>query len=199
MFKTIALLSVLMLAACHAGQHIPTRQSKQSTFTSKAYGLTISYPADFELRHGFTKSYLQNGSWKTYAQPTSQGRPLVSLVLKGSNAVTDAELRIGVSRNDKAVSKCTQPPGAFRKGSLDMDAARLDGVRFVTWKAADAAMSHYLKVRSYRTVHNGVCYAIDLLIYGSNPMVYDPPRKPPFTQQQAFKRLEAALKGFRFI
>lgn len=200
MFKLLTvLLPLLLLSACGGIRQSDKPGGAERTFTSDAYGFAIAYPSDFALQPDFSQSYLQNGSWKTYAGPGSRGQPVAALVLEGSNEVTDAELRIGVSRNAEAVSECTQPPQAFRKGSLELGTVRLAGERFAAWKAADAAMSHYLQVHSYRAVHDGACYAIDLLVYGTNPKVYDPPRRPPFTQQQAFARLEAALKGFRFI
>lgn len=74
----------------------------------------------------------------------------------------------------------------------------INGTTFTAFHAADAGMNHYLKVHSLRTVHGGYCYAIDLLVTGTNPEVYDPPRKPPFSQEAAFKQLEKALQGFRF-
>ncbi len=60
-------------------------------------------------------------------------------------------------------------------------------------------MSHYLNVEGYRTVHAGRCYAIDLLLTGTRPEVYDPPATPPFTQTAAKQRLHQALDGFRFL
>ncbi len=192
----------LALVACTgggpaaAGSRQASTAHAERTFASKAWGFAVSYPADFRATPGFSHGYLQNGAWKTYAGPESKGQPIVALVLAGSNAVTDAELRIGASRNPRSVADCTEPPGAVRPGSLGH--AMLDGVRFATFRARDAAMNHYLFVHSYRAVHDGACFAIDLLVYGTNPQVYSPPRTPPFTHEEAFMRLQVALAGFRF-
>ncbi|MGH8162146.1 MAG: hypothetical protein ACRESR_08415 [Gammaproteobacteria bacterium] len=204
-FRPVVLCaSVLALAACTGGEPssatshgAPAATTAGQTFTSKAWGFVISYPADFQATPGFSHSYLQNGAWKTYAGPRSKGQPVVALVLAGSNDVTDAVLRIGASRDPQSVAACTRPSDAMRPGSLGQ--AKLDGLRFVTFRAGDAAMSHYLLVRSYRAVHEGACYALDLLVYGTNPKVYSPPRTPPFTHKEAFARLQTALEGFRFI
>lgn len=162
------------------------------------WGIAIKYPEDsFYVTKNPRKSYLQNGTWNTYAGLDSKGQRIVALVLYGSNDVTDAELRIGASRDPTAVAACTKPSDALRPGSLGH--AKLDGVDFVTWEAGDAAMSHYLLARSYRAEHVGACYAIDLIVFGTNPEVYDPPRTPPFTRTQAFARLQQVLGGFRFI
>ncbi|MGH8274854.1 MAG: hypothetical protein ACRES9_11505 [Gammaproteobacteria bacterium] len=191
------LLPAVLLAACMDGGHSSAQQkSAGKTYINKNYGIAIRYPADFHASSGFSHGYLQNGSWKTYAGPKSKGQPIVALTLAKSNQVTDAELRIGASRDSQAVATCMKPSDGARPESPGH--AVLDGVNFVTFDAGDAAMSHYLDVKSYRAVHDGTCYAIDLLVYGTNPQVYDPPRKPPFTHSKAFARLHAALEGFRF-
>lgn len=185
---------LLLMAGCTAVASSP--HGAMHTFTSRSYGIAITYPADFVASTTFPRNYLSNGAWEVYAGPHSKGRPIVALVLAGSNSVTDAELRIGASRDPQAVRDCTRPPAAVRPGSVGP--VRLDGVRFTRFEADDAAMSHYLLTRGYRAVHDGACYAIDLIVFGTNPAVYDPPRKPPFSHAQAFARLRQALRGFRF-
>ncbi|HET8701746.1 MAG TPA: copper resistance protein NlpE, partial [Nitrococcus sp.] len=75
----------------------------------------------------------------------------------------------------------------------------ISGVTFTTFEAGDAAMSHYLTTRSYRAVHQATCYAIDVLVFGTNPQVYDPPATPPFTKAQAFARLLPVARNLQFI
>lgn len=193
----IALLGASLLLAAGCTAAVPAPRHAKNAFTSRSYGIAIAYPADFSASRSFPRNYLSNGAWEVYAGPQSRGRPIVALVLAGSNSVTDAELRIGASRDPQAVQRCTRPPAALRPGSLGH--AKLDGVDFTTFEASDAAMSHYLLAHSYRAVHDGTCYAIDLIIFGTNPAVYDPPRKPPFSHAQAFARLQEALRGFRFM
>lgn len=108
--------------------------------------------------------------------------------------ITDAEIRIGVSNATTEVHQCTTPPGAARPGSLAHK--EVGGVDFVTFTASDAAMSHPLDVHSYRSVHDGVCYAIDLLVYGVNPQVLGPPATPPFSREQAFTYMRSVLATF---
>jgi hypothetical protein len=47
-------------------------------------------------------------------------------------------------------------------------------------------------------VHGGACYAIDLLVYGVNPQVYDPPATPPFSDADAFEAMRTVLGSFAF-
>ncbi|HET8700901.1 MAG TPA: hypothetical protein VFL97_04450, partial [Nitrococcus sp.] len=129
-------IPLLALAGCslHAPQ-LPEHQSvargsnstgagetrsngSDKTFISSRYGVRIDYPGDLILRLTFKRSYLANGGWKAYLWPDSPpGRPLVALVLPGSNQVTAAELRIGVSRQPDALQTCTDLPAAARPGT----------------------------------------------------------------------------------
>src|SRR5690348_5214497 len=74
---------------------------------SAAFGFRIAYPKDWTARRDFRSSYLANGSWKTYAPPGSRGTPVAALAVPGSNHVTEAEMRIAVSRAPEEVRSCS--------------------------------------------------------------------------------------------
>ncbi|MGH8125533.1 MAG: hypothetical protein ACREPK_06785 [Rhodanobacteraceae bacterium] len=156
----------------------------------------VDVPSTWTVRHDFRSSYLANGAWKTFAAANSVGTPVLALAVPGSNRITDAEIRIGISRAAGEVHRCTTPPPAVRPGSISTQ--RINGITFASFDAGDAAMSHYLEVHGYRTVRDGTCYAIDLLVYGSNPDVYSPPATPPFTHSQAFAQMQTVLHTFHF-
>jgi len=160
------------------------------------WNFRIDVPRDWKIEHDFAHGYLANDAWRTYAAPDSHGTPIVSLTVPGSNQITSAEIRVGASRDANEIAHCARPPDSLRAGTLHSE--RIGGAEFTAFEASDAAMSHYLDVRGYRAVHDGACYAIDLLVYGSNPQVYDPPATPPFSKQQAFARMQAVLQTFRF-
>ena len=138
---------------------------------------------------------MDSGTWKAYADPDSHGKPILALVLRGSNKITAAELRIGVSTQPREVAHCSGRPSAAVGAS---DQATINGTTFTHFHARDAAMSHYLEVQAYRVVHEERCYAIDLWITGTNPQVYDPPATPPFSRADAMRRLHVLLGTFRF-
>ncbi|HET6913388.1 MAG TPA: hypothetical protein VFH71_08645 [Rhodanobacteraceae bacterium] len=201
----VILASAAALCACN-GEHRnadPTAGVAPSAagtnlqvLESNRFGFRIAYPKGWTARRDFRGGYLANGSWKTYATPDSQGTPVAALVMTGSNHVTAAEVRIGVSRVAEEVKTCVAPPSSLRGGSTDRE--RIDGADFTRFEASDAAMSHYLDVHSYRAVHDDACYAIDLLVYGTNPQVYDPPATPPFSKAQAFAAMRDVLRTFHF-
>ncbi len=161
-----------------------------------SWNFRVAVPPGWKVDHDFRHGYLANGAWKTYAAPDSRGTPIVSLSVPGSNQITSAEIRIGASRGADEIAHCAAPPDSVRSGSLHLE--RIGGAEFTAFDASDAAMSHYLDVHAYRAVHDGACYAIDLLVYGSNPQVYDPPPTLPFSKEQAFARMQAVLQTFRF-
>lgn len=206
---TLALVVAVLLSGCGSGNDPRAHESatgapatsgaatpRGQVYRDATWRFAIDVLPGWTIRHDFESSYLANGAWKTYAGPQSQGTSVVALGVPGSDRITDAEIRIGVSKSADEVRRCTTPPDAVRAGSQGH--ATIGGVEFVTFAASDAAMSHHLDVQSYRVVHDGTCYAIDLLVYGVNPQVFDPPAAPPFSRDQALARMQPVLESFRF-
>jgi hypothetical protein len=166
-------------------------------YSDSRQGFAIAIPTGMQLRHDFRRSYLGGASWKAFAGPDDHGTPAVALVLDGSNRITAAELRIGIGTGSGALAHCRDLPASGAAPASDT--TTLAGAPAIHFHAADAAMSHYLDVDSYRVVHAGRCYAIDLLLTGTRPEVYDPPATPPFARADAQRQLHEALNGFRFL
>lgn len=188
--------SFALLAGCHGKPPTASPAAGDSTphrFTAPSMGLSIPIPADMTLHRDFDRSYLDAAAWQAFAGPHGQGQPLAALVLKGSNRITSAELRISESGDADALAHCEDTPASAKPGSIASQT--LDGTPFQRFRAGDAAMSHYLQVEGYRAVRDDRCVAIDLLVYGTRPEVYAPPRTPPFSQAQAWQALHAALAG----
>lgn len=193
------LLMFPLVAACTADTGAPDvhRPAPATTVTDTARAFAIAVPRGMHVRRDFQRSYLANASWKSFADEDAHGAPVLALVLDGSNEVTAAELRIGVGEDPMALARCLDVPSSGVPAQATQ--ITLAGVPFTRFHAADAAMSHYLDVEAYRAVHAGRCYAIDLLINGTRPEVYDPPATPPFERSPARQRLRDALASFRFL
>jgi hypothetical protein len=171
--------------------------SATRTFESTIYGFAITYPAGLEATSTFEGSYLESGGWKASAGPDEgEGTPVLALVMPGSDQITAGALRIGQSREAAGLASCTEVPAAFADSA---GRTVIDGTAFTIFDGRDAAMSHHLATKSYRTVHDGACYAIDVIVTGTSPEVYDPPAIPPFTQAEAFAVLTPVMEGFRFL
>lgn len=205
---SLLVASCVTLSACSGGgtadtpppqptpATIASKAPASHAFVNRAWGFHIDVPSGWTLRRDFQSGYLANGAWKTFAAPDSRGEPILSLAVPGSNHITDAEIRIGASRDPAEVRSCTKPPSAAVAGSVAVQ--RIDGVALTTFEAADAAMSHHLTVHAWRVVRGGACYAIDLLVFGVNPQVYDPPATPPFSDAHAFAAMHAVIRSFGF-
>jgi len=164
-------------------------------FQDPRLGIEMQPVADMQPRADFRRDYLAADAWKADAGPDSRGTPLFALVLDGSNEVTTAELRIGSSDTAAAVAGCAEVPDYARPAGGDM--AEVDGVPFRHFVFSDAAMSHYMEVEAYRAVRGDRCLAIDLLLAGTPPEVYDPPRQAPFDDAAARAKLREALAAVR--
>lgn len=165
-------------------------------FAEPAPGIAVRAVPGTHVEHDFKRGYLTLDAWKLYPAAGSIGTPLVAVVMDGSNDVTSAEMRIGRSDTAADIAACLVAPDEATGPS---DTAEIGGVRFTHFTASDAAMSHYVSAESYRAVHNGACYAIDLIIAGTRPDVYDPPRTPPFTNDVAKQRLATALAAVHWV
>lgn len=192
-------LSLIGLVSCTGRK--PASEARQPApayeVIDAAHGFAIAVPPGMHARRDFQRRYLANGAWKSFAREVDHGEPVLALVLDGSNAITAAELRIGMGNDATARAHCLDVPASGVPPRVSH--VTVAGVPFTRFQAADAAMSHYLDVEAYRAVHDGRCYAIDLLVTGTRPEVYDPPATPPFGQEAARQRLRGALAGFRFL
>jgi hypothetical protein len=199
------LLAAGLLSACgarpgNAGTAPPAVASTlgavaPAVFRDKAIGLSLGAVPGFRLYRDFHRSYRAPEGWKAFAGPDSHGREVAALVLDGSDEVAAAEMRIGASDAVEDVARCLDAPD---EAGADPDQVEVGGVAFAHFHAEDAAMSHYLQVDGYRSVRNGRCVAIDLMVSGTRPEVYDPPRTPPFTVPAARVRLQQALAAVRW-
>ncbi|WP_049622882.1 hypothetical protein [Frateuria defendens] len=217
-FAALACLG-LLLAACgqrqkppqdHSGSvasvaKAPTRVPTPAPASPPAYrddalGISIVVPPGMTLRHDFKRDYFDPDAWKLEADSESHGKPALALVLDGSNEITAAELRLGTSTDAQDLAHCLEPASNAYEDEDEPkeETVKLDGVPFRHAQAGDAGMNHYVVAETYRAVHRGRCYAIDLLVIGSSPEVYDPPRKVPFPRDVAQRRLREALAGLHF-
>lgn len=165
-------------------------------YQNAEYQIAVSYPKDGVSREQGERGYFDQGGWRTGAGEDVPGELLLVLRLEDSNRIRAGELRLGVSDDAEALATCTEPAAWVRPDGVGE--ARLDGVAFTTFQGGDAAMHHYRKVHAYRARHQGRCYAIDLVVQGSNGQLYDPPRQAPFSESRAFSDLDALLGGVEF-
>lgn len=195
-FKIGGLFVGAVLAGLAACAHIPESNGPGAArFDSAEYDVAMVYPASLRVMRGFESSYFLQQRWNPDAAPGVPGEGVLTLTLPESNKLTTGELRLGVSDDSQAVDDCALPNDG-NAGTVSH--VVIDGVTFKRRDTGDAGMNHHLSRQAYRGVAHGHCYAIDLIVDGTNPSVYPGDPTPPFTQKAAFKRLTALLDGLTF-
>lgn len=191
---TLALCIPVTLSACQQHDASPTVASiDEQTFHASGYPLMLHYDASLTSLDGQASSYFDNGDWQL-ADGTA-GERLTMLQLPESDDVTTALWRLGASRDPAAVEGCLTLPANAQPMASKTEIA---GQTFTGFTLDDAGMSHFQNVEGYRAVVDGACYAIDLIVQGTNGEVYDPPREAPFSREDAMNRLRSINDGVSF-
>jgi len=172
---------------------VATSTAPLSTYIDQKYGIQIDYPYFMTATSTFSSSYLLPNSWNVYGDQGT-GEQIVDVQYPGSNNILSSEVRVGASSLPVGVASC------FTFDSNIATSTRtINGMKFVYGSLSDAAMSHFSTVKSYRTLHNGICFAIDEVTYGTNPEVYSPPKTVPFDQTIAQAVLDNVVASIIFI
>ncbi|WP_353979194.1 hypothetical protein [Salinicola endophyticus] len=189
-------VAAALLAGCQPQpQDAAGSGEAQRTFHSAEAGVTLAYPATLERVDGNTgtpavRGYFDNGSWQLDA--SAPGKTLITLALPGSNAITTGLWRLGISRDPVAVRQCQRLPANAQR---QPGPSTLGGHDATLFTQSDAGMNHFREVESYRRVIAATCYAVDLIVEGSNGEVYDPPRQAPFSRDAAWQALREVNAG----
>ena len=150
----------------NTAQQLPDDETNWKTYRNERYRFEFKYPPDLHPTAQFSTQDILPGIWRAMAGPKDRGNPVVAIPivhLGGRTAYPrfyDVELRVGVG--DVGVS-CGAGNGEKAIGSI-----AINGVTFDQYEFSDAAMMKYVSGISYRTEHNGRCFAIEQLRVGSN-------------------------------
>ncbi len=164
------------------------------TYINETFKFKISYPSSFIVAEKFVNSYLLPTHWNVYAKDEKKGIPVVSFRIPNSDEILMGEVRIGVTADKDEIASCLLPPYP-----VPVKKIQVNGHDFSVFETSDAAMNHFSSVTGYRIIHENHCFAIDVLFYGSNGDVYDPPREPAFNRVSAEKKLEKIIQSFEFL
>lgn len=178
-------------------EHRPPPQSPPPDvpFADATRGIALAPVPGFVPRHE-DRHDLPGGDAGWNALPGRErdgGAPLLALVLEGSDRTAAAEFRIGASRDAHAVVTCRQAPAVA--GAVRGEDVRIDGQPFRHLHLTESSPRHYRTLDAYRSVRNGHCLAIDLIVTGT----HDRDTAPPFNQATAHARLQQALDAVRIM
>lgn len=122
----------------------------------------------------------------------------------GAAAFQVREIRTEREQMTPDVCVTPYPPSGSEYPEFEISAKdpaeRIGGVLFVHGVRDEAAMSHSSSVDLYRAFHRKKCYELSIGQSGTNPDVFDPPKKTLTDAQQkdVDESLAQILRSFRF-
>lgn len=159
-------------------------------YINEAYGFTLAYPETFVATTTFQGFQHVATAWRQGGVVKGNtGIPVVAIItesLKNAEGEEgyyfDAETRVGVSSSTTAVKSCL-------KNDTDEDIATstvtIANVPFTVFTRSSVGMSQYGMVKSYRTVRNNVCVALELIIAGGGTAPNNPSQSDALKTEQA--------------
>ncbi len=171
-------------------------QKQVNIWIDSTYDFQFIYPSHLKTSRQFEPGYLQDGRWSWFGNK-EQGHSLVSVSLPTTaQKTTMAEIRIGVSEDPDVVQTCRALPSNARPDSLKTVQHR--GTTYTFFSGGDAAMNKSVAVQAYRTVYRNRCYSTELMVYGTDPDVLDPPDYAAMKPDEAMTRLASLWRQMDF-
>lgn len=136
-------------------------------------GFSIAYPIDFPTQDNFMGT--QSTDWRLNANGVAGVKYFTLTVPRAFEPQTnfvDATLTVGASANATAVAQCMTPDPSGLPHTAPTSTATIDGIPFTIFHATGAGAGNYYDTTSYRTVHNGKCYAIEYTVHSAQIMNY---------------------------
>lgn len=149
---------------CVAGS--VTTSGDASTYTDRSGTFSFSYPSNDDIViSGGDGSYSQD--WR--ANATTTGILLAKATLPASfepqTNLATSKFTVGVSSDPDAVASCTTASNGERAAT---STASISGATFSVFTLSDAGAGNFYQTTSYRTLHGGMCYAIEYTIHSLN-------------------------------
>ncbi|MEK9184366.1 MAG: hypothetical protein AAB892_01385 [Patescibacteria group bacterium] len=172
--------------------------SGRAIYASGEHGFSISYPETALLEETFSPTYHLASSWRANAFAGAQGTPIVAIIAYSTESDSsypryyNAQVRIGKSADAKEVANCLKP--TTEQGEVALEDATIGGVVWKAFSFQNAGMQQYARGVSYRTLHEGSCFALEKIAAGSS--YRDDPDSPEDIADEA---LEARYKGLDSI
>ena len=137
---------------------------------SPNFGFTIAAPIDFEGMGAPQDA--PDWRWNSSDPGKALYEIVVPRAIEPQTNFGGATITVGMSSNPKAVAACLAPAGAPPDEKSWKQ--KIGGVEFSAFRDDDDGMSHYHEITSYRTVHNGQCWAVEYMIASTSLGIYPP-------------------------
>lgn len=143
------------------------------TYTNTEYGFSFSYPQGLTPTATFKSFYHLSDKWKSddFSDTNTGVNVVVVPVFEVDNKDENkypryfsAEFRVGVSSDETQIKNCL----ISSYDDQTTTEVTIGGTVFKKFMIEDAGMMQYLEGESYRTVHNGLCFALEKVKAGSS-------------------------------
>jgi hypothetical protein len=158
---------------------------------------SIAYPIDFQIDDNHSAALVDD--WSINAFGTTGIKAFTLTVPKAFAPQTnfsDATLTVGTSKDATAVHECLSPS---TEGPSNLATTTINGIYFTVFTSSDAGAGNYYETTSYRTLHNGTCYAIEYTIHSAQIADYPASYNlQPFDEQKIDSLMQNIVDTFRF-
>lgn len=179
---------------CVAGSVIASGGT--STYTDASGIFSFSYPSQFTLSGGgigYSTEWMQNA--------TSSGMLLAKVSVPASyepgTNFASSRFTLGASSDPSAVASCQKMANPSNATSSQV---AIDGVPFTKITYSGAGAGNFYEYTSYRTDHEGECYAIEYVIHSLN--IHNFPSSAgikEFDRSAVQQMFEGMVQSFKFL
>ena len=172
----------------------------QTDANNTAGGFSIAYPIDFATQDNYPSTSSTN--WRVGASNISGVQYFTLAVPKAFESQTnfsDATLTVGGSKNNTAIAQCRTPDQGGEPATAT-SSVTINGITFTIFYSSDAGAGNYYKITSYRTLHNGECYAVEYTIHSGQIANYPSSyHLQPLNEQKIDSLMQNIIGTFKFL
>ncbi len=163
-------------------------------------GFSIAYPLDFPTNDIYRAASAPGWRANTATDGSLYFTLTIPKVFEPQTNLIEATLTAGSSGSALALAGCLTPdPGAVAQGAATSSAV-INGTTFVVFHSGDVGAGNYYDTTSYRTVHDGRCWAVEYTIHSGQIMNYPASYGlKPFDRAKLTSVLDRIVGTFTFI
>jgi hypothetical protein len=154
-----------IVPATSTPDRLPTAdRSGWRTYASSTAGVQFQFPPELKLSEEKAATGWRVGS-------VDPGTVIATVALPENSQpntnLSEAHLRIGMSRNSKAVAECLVP-GMRGDQAFKGTPVTVNGTPFTFFRETGAGAGNFYDTSSYRTLRSGTCYAVEITVHSTN-------------------------------
>jgi hypothetical protein len=168
-------------------------ESNEGLYTDETYGFSLRYDKRLAV------SSVENNSDKSWSINTAvPGKRIVTLTLSRdflpNTNFSDGTVSVGASNEDAALENCLVAENGEKGVTVP-----LPDPTFKVLEQTGAGAGNFYEVRSYRTLRNGYCIALERMIHSTNIFNYDPSQNiTEFDRAAVEDILDRVIYSFHF-